>query len=321
MGWKGTVRAMAAASRRVQRENVRRQKNQEKIIALGEAQEAVREYDRYISAITSLQKSVLAKETNWANIFRESSPVPPVKKEFFTDQAQKKITSYKPTVFHRWFGIEEKVKNKLQKNFKNSLEKDQKIFDAEIDKFNLEKEKYKDRRDFSRRIIDGDSECMLKAIDELGKFSDIEHIGKHISIVLEGKNNVLISIDVHGEEIVPDEKYTLRQSGSISTKKISKGDFNLIYQDYVCGAVLRVAREIFNILPVNSVIINAKDALLNSATGHLENQVILSALLMRDTVNELNFITLDPSDCMKNFSHNMNFKKNVGFKPVEIFSF
>jgi hypothetical protein len=81
--------------------------------------------------------------------------------------------------------------------------------------------------------------------------------------------------------------------------------------------VLRVANEIFSILPDEYVLINAKDKLLNSASGHLEDQIILSAYIPKSTLTELKMDSTDPSDSMANFIHNMLFKKTKGFEPVD----
>ncbi|MOA48903.1 hypothetical protein D3C78_1717160 [compost metagenome] len=70
------------------------------------------------------------------------------------------------------------------------------------------------------------------------------------------------------------------------------------------------------ILPDDLVIVTALDNVLNSSTGHVEEQPIFSVALSRSTVDGLNLEAIDPSDAMKNFVHNMNFKKGVGFSAV-----
>jgi hypothetical protein len=102
----------------------------------------------------------------------------------------------------------------------------------------------------------------------------------------------------------------------LSIKELPTGRRNEIYQDYVCSAVLRVGRELFALLPIEQVIVNANSDLLNSATGRIESQTILSVLLVRQTMAKINFDSIDPSDSMKNFKCSMNFKKGQGMYPV-----
>ncbi|WP_235369372.1 hypothetical protein [Pseudomonas fluorescens] len=92
--------------------------------------------------------------------------------------------------------------------------------------------------------------------------------------------------------------------------------FNELHQDYVCSCALRVGRELLAILPDDLVIVTALDNVLNSSTGHMEEQPILSVAFSRLTVDGLNLETIDPSDAMKNFVHTMSFKKGAGFSAV-----
>jgi hypothetical protein len=64
------------------------------------------------------------------------------------------------------------------------------------------------------------------------------------------------------------------------------------------------------------VVITAVDDLLNTTTGHQETTPILAACISRKTLASLKLDTIDPSDSMKNFIHNMSFSKNKGFEGV-----
>lgn len=90
-----------------------------------------------------------------------------------------------------------------------------------------------------------------------------------------------------------------------------------MYQDRVCSAIIRVAREVFALVPVSYVRVSALSNLVNTSTGHLEEQPIVSAIFPPETINSLNLETIDPSDSMQNFVHNMAFSNTGGFKVVE----
>ncbi len=77
-----------------------------------------------------------------------------------------------------------------------------------------------------------------------------------------------------------------------------------------------IARDMFAILPVQNVIVHAVDNVLNTSTGHNEDITILSVNYDRIKLNKLNFATIDPSNSMQNFIHNMKFLKTSGFKSV-----
>ena len=123
-------------------------------------------------------------------------------------------------------------------------------------------------------------------------------------------------VAIHSSDVIPTEIKSLPKSGKLSTKAMPAGRFYELHQDYVCSCALRAGRELLAILPNDLVIVTTLDNVLNSSTGHMENQPILSVAFSRPTVDGLNLEAIDPSDAMKNFVHNMSFKKGAGFLAV-----
>jgi len=98
-----------------------------------------------------------------------------------------------------------------------------------------------------------------------------------------------------------------------------KARFQEIYQDYVCGCVLRLAREMFALLPVDNVILTATVDGIDSRTGHVAELPVLSVAATRTEIEHLDFERLDPSDAVENFQHRgdvMTSRKSGGFVPI-----
>jgi hypothetical protein len=122
---------------------------------------------------------------------------------------------------------------------------------------------------------------------------------------------------VRSDDVIPKTtKRLLRKGLEIGEDFIPTSRFNEIYQDYVCSCILRIGKEIFALLPVHEVLVNAMARLLNTSTGMHEEQIIVSVLIENEILKKLNFDLLDPSDSISNFKNNMNFKKLEGFYPV-----
>jgi hypothetical protein len=96
-----------------------------------------------------------------------------------------------------------------------------------------------------------------------------------------------------------------------------QGQFSELYQDYICGCVLRVANETFALLPFETVIVTAVGDVLNTQSGHVEVKPLLSVVIPRGTLEKLNLDGIDPSDSMRNFVCRMDFKKTKGFMAVD----
>ena len=180
-----------------------------------------------------------------------------------------------------------------------------------------EKEDFKKMIDIAKGVQKNDMQSFTYAINFFNPFDDLKDYGSDISFNA-GIKAMSVDFFVHSGDVIPNTtKRILRKGLEIKEDQIPASRFNEIYQDYVCSCVLRIAKEVFQLLPINKVQINAKGAIMNSATGNNEEKTIVSVSIEKDNLEQLNFELLDPSDSMSNFSCNMSFKKNEGFKPVD----
>jgi hypothetical protein len=74
-------------------------------------------------------------------------------------------------------------------------------------------------------------------------------------------------LSTNGRQAIPSQVKALTASGKVSVKSMPRVRFVEIYQDYVCGCVLRVARELFALLPVETVLVTASAESLDTSTG------------------------------------------------------
>jgi len=142
-------------------------------------------------------------------------------------------------------------------------------------------------------------------------------LGSLLSFAITDSSTIEVVLRVNDDDAIPSEIKSQLKSGKLSAKKMPKAVFYELYQDYICSCSLRVARETFALLPVDMVIVNAIGKILNTKTGYIEEQPILSVAIPGQTLETLSLDTIDPSDSMGNFVHNMNFKKTSGFRAVE----
>jgi len=314
---------MAAAARRAERESIRRQREYNKQLLLSAKQMAIQnaadEVDEYINRILVLKSMHhdCSDEWNWSNI---KATNPPLKPEFINlneVSANFDYINYKPGFFDKLFGRVEKVKSSLNDKIILAKQKDEADYKNAVKKHEIAFGEWQELNHLASRILDGDISAYKLAIEQTDPFSEIQEIGSSISFNILNSKQIEILLHVNSTQTIPSEEKTQLKSGKLSTKPMNKTKFNELYQDYVCSCVLRVAREVFALLPIEKAIITAVGELLNTKTGYLEKQPIISVLIPRITLSRLNLQFIDPSDSMKNFIHNMNFKKTSGFEPVE----
>lgn len=322
MGWKGTLRSVQAAVRASERNSRRRQRELERyrhtIAKANEIERAAYEVEVYrnrVEQLVSVHRESSSR-IDWQAIAQVNPPNPPQRTTDHEQSARRQLDTYRPGIVARLFNKVEQEKARLENKIEQEQSKDEALFRQALAQHEKEYAEWKEQKDFAERLLAGDPASYLEAISEINPFSEISDLGSGVRFEVLNAQLVKAEIAVHGEAVVPRETKSLLKSGKLSTKQTPKGDLNRLYQDYICSCALRVARELFAILPVDAVIVSALDTLVNSSTGHLEEQPVLSAFVPRRTFDRLNLDLIDPSDSMKNFVHNMDFKPSSGFRPV-----
>lgn len=172
-------------------------------------------------------------------------------------------------------------------------------------------------KEFSDRVIDGDIDSYFEIIDEIRPFDDLLDFGSNFQVGTDRKDLLEIEFAVKSDEVIPTTSLSLTAAGALSEKDLSKTAYYDLMQDYVCSTTIRIARDAFALLPVDTVIVHAVDNILNTATGYEEELTLLSVKFDRARIMSLNMAMIDPSDALTQFEHNMKFKKTAGFDPVD----
>lgn len=171
----------------------------------------------------------------------------------------------------------------------------------------------------ARRVLAGESQAYHDAVEEFGSFAEIAVLGSSLRLIVHSPKLIGCVLAVHGQKVIPAEVKSLTAAGKLSVKAMSKGRFHELYQDHVCGCALRVAREVFAVLPADTVLVTASVDALDGRTGNRAGLPVLSVAFDRATVERLDFEHLDPSDSMENFTHRGDAKasrKSGEFVPI-----
>ena len=287
-----------------QKEELAAQKAEQKATELQENTLKAEEAANYIDVIKSVHKEC-ENDMDWEAVL--NSPPPFVKGQPGPREieAQKAIDDYKPGLAGKLFG-DAKAREKLA----TALDEAKKI-DAQ------EFADWQDSYKFAQRIIDGDIDAYLEAIEEANPFEDLVEYGSDFEFGTDDPSVMETEFRVKADEVVPKTTVTVLKSGKLSEKELTKTAYYDLMQDYVCSCAVRLAREIFAVLPVGGVIVHAVDTVLDTSTGNDEETTILSVLFEREKFERANFDRIDPSDFVNSFTCNMKFTKTAGFKPVK----
>ena len=196
---------------------------------------------------------------------------------------------------------------------------DEQDFQTAMQSYSEQMAEWEKLKNMARRILAGEYKAYTEALVEFNPFADISDLGSSINFTVHNAKLVEGVLKVSGKQIIPAEVKTLTASEKVSVKPMPKGLFHEIYLDYLCGCVLRVAREVFALLPVDTVLVTAAADSLDPRTGHTVEQPVLSVVISRVDVTSLNFDRLVPSDAMDIFQCRGDFKasrKSGAFHPI-----
>lgn len=309
---RGLFASFAAEQRRSEREAARRYRlhvAEEKRLAAENlkafAGATVEAHENHLEMIATLHHDA-ADPSDWAKVIAAAPPQQAQERE---SQARRALASYEPSILERLFGGAKKRRAELEAAIPRARAEDESAWRDALEQWNQ-------YQHTARGIVQGDLQAYQVAIENLGPFEEIEGIGGKVETRIVEQAIVEASVLVP-HDIVPTVEQKLLASGKLSTKDMPKAKYWGLYQDHVCSAALRVARELFHLLPIGRAFVDVGSIRLNTATGHMTNDTFLSVEFDRERLLALNFHRIDPSDAVQSFRHAMDFKKTTGFAPIQ----
>lgn len=171
----------------------------------------------------------------------------------------------------------------------------------------------------ARRILVGDLGAYRDALSEFCPVAELEHLGSSIEFIMHSSSFVECVAVMNDTSAIPDEVKTLTSNGKLSVKAMSRQLFHEIYQDHICSGVLRIAREVCALLPVEDVLVTVQTSVAD-AVGLATERPVLSVVVPRAALDGMNFARLDPSDTIETLPYCGDFKatrKTGAFQPIQ----
>ena len=143
-------------------------------------------------------------------------------------------------------------------------------------------------------VLKGDIDTYLQLIYEVNPLDDLLGYGSNFEFGTDNPRKMEVEFTVNRELL------------SHASQTMSSFEYNDLLQDFVCSLSIRVARDMFALLPVQNVMVHAV----------LDGNTVLSVRFDRDNLAKVKFGMIDPSDTVSKFTHSMSFDRMRGFLPV-----
>ncbi|HWY34997.1 MAG TPA: hypothetical protein VNX68_10145 [Nitrosopumilaceae archaeon] len=319
---KGFIRSYSAAIHRMEKANQQKLKEAEKKLKyenkleeILHAHHTALEHEAHVSSIVSLHKTE-SETMDWMEISLQLPPVKPEYSDANERKAQDSINLFKPGFIDKIFGYQKKT-YKLKEALNIAKVRDTYNLKELMDTFQKDMETWEKLQKMSSGIQANDPVAHKEAFEFLNPLQEVEHIGKSMQVNFNS-GYTEIDLNVHPQDIVPKEIISQTSTGKLSKRNMPETKYRKMYQEHICSAVFRCGREVLALLPVRFVLVNAHCKLLDTGTGKMDDQTILSVALTRDKMDIINFNLIDPIDAMKNFQPHMKLMSSgAGFAPVE----
>lgn len=175
-------------------------------------------------------------------------------------------------------------------------------------------------RQLAGGLLKGDEDAYIEAMNQFSSLDEVQSSGCELDLIYHDADRFEVILELGDIEVIPSEEKSLRANGKVSVKKMPQKKRAEIYQDYICSCILRVAREVFAVLPVKELLLNAKVPLGPTGGDGVGLSPVYSVLVRHADLRGLDFETLDPSDTIESFPHRGDFKasrKAGSFQPIE----
>lgn len=338
MSWKTAVQSSSAEIRRARRALVpqataserpaarrRRELAQQALTAAAEAEA----FANYLDVLVSVHKDC-GHRWDWAKVALLPAPQPgpgtaaPIRTATNEEAAHQALVSYSPGLLDRLLGRDAAIRARLSAAVEHARAMDEARYQSGVQACTREREAHTQRvamwewfNQLARGIQARQPQAYDPALKYLVGFDEMEELGNTLIVSAIESDVVAIDCIVRDKEVVPDEEITVTAKGKPSTKKMAEGKRNALYQDHICSSALRIAREVFALLPIDRVVVNVGGGILDTSTGHIVQSTLLGVHFTRARLEALNFEAIDPSDAMRNFDHRMAFKKTTGMGQVQ----
>ncbi len=144
-------------------------------------------------------------------------------------------------------------------------------------------------------VLAGDIDTYLQLIYEVNPLDDLLEYGGNFEFGTDDPQKMEVEFTVNTEALTEAEE------------QLSMAEFNRLLQDYICSVCIRIARDMFALLPVTHTVVHAV----------LNEETVVSVDFDRAKLSKVKFGYIDPSDTLSMFEHNMKFSTSGGFAPVE----
>ena len=133
-------------------------------------------------------------------------------------------------------------------------------------------------------VLSGDIDTYLRLIYEVNPLDDLLEYGTNFDFGTDDPSKIEVEYTINTDVL------------SRARQTMSRQDYNDLLQDFVCSLSIRIARDMFALLPINETIIYAL----------MDGQTILTVVFDRISLSKVKFGYIEPIKIIQQFNHSIS---------------
>jgi hypothetical protein len=228
MGWRGTLRAIEAASRRAERESQRRyrqlqleERQRAKMEVRQQAAYEVELFEYQIERLLSVHKES-PEAWDWNGIYNTHPPAAPQRSSVREARAAAALNAFTPGFLDKLLGRAESKHKALAQALETAKAQDEQECLQVYRDYHQSYTDWDERRQLAWRIMQGDTQAYVDALVDFNPFADIGDLGASFDFKPHNAQLVELRLTADGERLIPDQIKSLTSTGKLSTKPMPK---------------------------------------------------------------------------------------------------
>ncbi len=272
---------------------------------------AVKEYEELLQSMDSIHLSKTAP-LDWSAIRQQHPPKSP-NREFHNEQkAFMYLVGYQPAFLIKTLQLTEARKRHLKKKVEIGRATDEKVYAVAIRKYTAALTRWQLWQLMSVGVQEKNPQVYQQVIDYVKPFDALESLG--IRVVVDSKpDSISLDLSIPGESLMPRYALSLTPKGELHKSMLSASRANELFRDFVCGCMIRAAREVIACLPVADVQVRVSTDRLDADSGRVPWSAIAAVTFAAAELQEPDLDHMPANHVVMRASHQMRFSRSLGF--------
>lgn len=324
VGAKQPVRAAETAVQRTERAVLRRhraimaeQRHAGRSRPPSPADEA-RQFENYLALLTTVHIDC-GPARDWKAIAMTAPPSEPVWVESESREAIARgaLASYRPGFFEKLFGANIRIRAELEAAVHAARAADQDERGRALAAYRAVFEAWSTRTRLAQGVLGFDLNACHTALEQAGAFDELRGFGATVRLVAVEQARATLVHCIEDADVVPRREVVLSAGGSLGTRDIDVARRDALFKEHVCSCALRIAREVFAVLPVAAVHVRAELSRPDAGGVRLPLASLLGVQFERSRFVGLNFDAIQPAAAIASVSHRTSVPGAGGPEVVE----